>query len=339
MRVAVIGGGAFGTALGSHAAASGHETRLWVRRAELAREINTSHTNRDYLGETPLAASLRATADVGEATSGAELVILAVPSHTLRAQLAAMKIPEGAIVVCAAKGIESDTLKLIPEIIADFYRGPTAYVSGPSFALEVARGEPTSVVVASTDDPVARQVQSALSHGAFRCYRTPDVTGVEVGGALKNVYAIATGAAEGMGLGHNARAAIITRGLNEIALLGLALGAHPLTFAGLAGVGDLVLTCTGELSRNRRVGVELARGATLANVLGTRTVAEGVRTAKAAHALAERHHVEMPILRQVFRVLYQGAGVREALTELSQRDLKPEWPEDLHPLTTRAAKR
>lgn len=334
MRVAVVGGGAFGTALGSHAAASGHEVRLWVRREALAQEINAHHTNRDYLGETALAASLHATADIALALANAELVVLAVPSHTLRVQLELVAPQLGAAtLVCAVKGIESESLKLMPEVIGDFYRGPTAYLSGPSFALEVARGQPTSVVVASADDAVAQLVQRALSHGAFRCYRSKDVVGVEVAGALKNVYAIATGATEGMGLGHNARAAIITRGLNEMALLGLELGAHPLTFAGLAGVGDLVLTCTGELSRNRRVGVELAKGATLANVLGTRTVAEGVRTAKAAHALAEKHHVEMPILRQVYRVLYEGIGVREALSELSRRDLKPEWPDDLHPLT------
>lgn len=336
MRVAAIGGGAFGTALGSHAAASGHDVRLWVRRAELALEVNTRHTNRDYLGETALAHNLQATTEMGEALAGAELVLLAVPSHTLRAQLSllAPHLKE-AIVVCAAKGVESESLALMPEVIAAFHAGPTAYISGPSFALEVARGQPTSVVVASHQEAVAHTVQRALSHGAFRCYRTSDVVGVEIAGALKNVYAIATGAAEGMGLGHNARAAIVTRGLNEMALLGLALGANPLTFAGLAGVGDLVLTCTGELSRNRRVGLELARGATLANVLGTRTVAEGVRTAQAAHALAEKHHVEMPILRQVYRVLYQGLGVREALSELSRRDLKPEWPEELSPLGRR----
>ncbi len=305
---------------------------LWVRRAALAAQINRERQNPAYLPGIVLPREVRVTSTLSE-VSGAELVLLTMPSHTMRATMAALvpHLSGETLLVCAAKGIEIDTLKLMPEVIAEHWRGAAAYLSGPSFAVEVARGLPTSVVVAARDSNVALRVQEALSFAAFRCYTSRDVVGVEVGGALKNVYAIAAGAAEGLGLGHNAQAAMITRGLNEMALLGHALGAQPLTFAGLAGLGDLVLTCTGALSRNRGVGLALAQGKTRAQVDALHGVAEGVRTSQAAYALAERHHLDLPILRQVRRVLYEDVDVQVALAELSQRDLKPEWPDALAP--------
>jgi glycerol-3-phosphate dehydrogenase (NAD(P)+) len=266
--------------------------------------------------------------DVDEAIAGAELITLATPSHVLRpiARTAAKSIAEGTRVAVASKGIEQDTLALMTDVAAqEIPQSTVIALSGPSFAAEVIAQQPTAVVVASASEDAARFAQQTFSSIHFRAYTHTDVTGVEIGGALKNVMAVATGIAEGLGLGFNARAALITRGLAEMTRLGVRLGSEPATLAGLAGLGDLVLTCTGSLSRNRAVGVEVGRGASLEDVLaGRETVAEGVVTTRSAHALAAREGVEMPIVDAVKRVLFEGQPARDAIGELMARELRPE---------------
>ena len=328
MRCAVIGAGAWGTALANLLAENGHETILWAYEPEVADTIAERHENTRFLAGVTLHPALQATDELEEATAGAELIVFASPSHALRrvAQEAASGIAAGVPLVVATKGIEAERFALMTEVVAEEVPGhPVVALSGPSFALEVAQHLPTALVAACADLAVAQLVQHALSTSAFRVYTQRDVVGVELGGALKNVMAVATGIADGLALGYNARAALITRGLAEMTRLGVALGADPLTFAGLAGVGDLVLTCTGSLSRNRQVGLAIGEGATLAEVLAGRdTVAEGVATTASAHALATREGVEMPIVAAVHRVLFERQPARWALVELMTRDLKEE---------------
>ena len=328
MRCAVIGAGAWGTALANLLAENGHETILWAYEPEVADTIAERHENTRFLAGVALHPALHATDELEEATAGAELVVFASPSHALRrvAQEAASGIAAGVPLVVATKGIEAERFALMTDVVADEIPGhPVVALSGPSFALEVAQHLPTALVAACEDLAVAQLVQRTLSTSAFRVYTQRDVVGVELGGALKNVMAVATGIADGLALGYNARAALITRGLAEMTRLGVALGADPLTFAGLAGVGDLVLTCTGSLSRNRQVGLAIGEGATLAEVLAGRdTVAEGVATTASAHALAIREGVEMPIVAAVHRVLFERQPARWALVELMTRDLKEE---------------
>lgn len=328
-RVAVVGAGSWGTTLADLLAAKGHEVVLWAYEPEVAQDVNRRHRNDLFLPEAPLHASLTATNDVRSAVESAELVVSAVPSHVLRAVMreAAAAVREGVVVVSASKGLEADGYRRMTEVLAETLPQGTgvAALSGPTFAREVYERQPTAVTVASADAEVARTAQLALSAPHFRVYTNEDVVGVELGGALKNVIAIAAGILDGLELGHNARAALITRGLVEITRLGVALGAQPLTFAGLAGMGDLVLTATGHLSRNRSLGVALGQGQKLADVLARRlSVAEGVRTAQAAVALGDRVGVELPIAREVARVLFEDKAPRQAIGDLMERSLKSE---------------
>lgn len=327
-RCAVIGAGAWGTALADLLARNGHEVRMWAYEWDVVESINRSHQNRRFLPGSSLQDSIRAFNEVEGALEGAELVTLATPSHVLRtiSRTAASCVGEGVPVVVATKGIEEETLALMTDVAKEELPQSTVIaLSGPSFAVEVIAQQPTAVVVSSADPDAAVFAQQTFSSIHFRAYTHNDVTGVEIGGALKNVMAVATGIADGLGLGFNARAALITRGLAEMTRLGVKLGADASTLAGLAGLGDLVLTCTGALSRNRAVGVEVGRGATLENVLaGKETVAEGVVTTRSAHALAAREEVEMPIVHAVKRVLFEGQPARDAIGELMARELRPE---------------
>lgn len=328
MRCAVVGAGAWGTALADLLAGVGQETRLWALEPDVAESINRDHKNHRFLAGLPLAAGIHATNDLCDAVKGASFIVFATPSEHLRmiARQCAPFVDAGALVVVATKGIERDTLALMTTVVdAEVHARAVVGVSGPSFAAEVVARQPTAVVAASTDAEAAQIVQATLSSPSFRVYTHDDVTGVELGGALKNVMAVATGIVEGVGLGHNSRAALITRGLHEMTRLGVALGAKASTFAGLAGVGDLVLTCTGALSRNRALGIEIGRGATLAGALaGKETVAEGVITAVSARTLAARYRVDMPIVEMANRILFEGQTARDAVPELMARELRAE---------------
>ena len=330
-RAAVIGAGAWGTALADLLARKGVPTVLWSHEADVAEAISADAVNFRYLPDVRLSADLRATASMEEAVDGADWVLSVSPSHVVRQVMgrAAEHLSADAVVVSASKGIENDSLKSMDEVLADVLPGPAAeravYLSGPSFALEVAQGQPTAVTVASRSPEAAERAQELFQTPRFRVYTSSDVRGVELGGALKNVIAIAAGTAEGLGFGNNTRAALITRGLAEITRLGVAAGASPLTFAGLAGMGDLILTCTGALSRNRSVGFELGKGRTLDDILaGMTAVAEGVRTARSARDLARKMGIEMPIVEAVHAILFDGLSAREAVESLILREPKPE---------------
>ncbi|MCC6319557.1 MAG: NAD(P)-dependent glycerol-3-phosphate dehydrogenase [Gemmatimonadaceae bacterium] len=328
MRCAVVGGGAWGTALAHVFGQRGHEVTLWAREADVVEHVNAIHANPRFLPGARLCDAVKANGDLGAAVATAECVVFAAPSHVLRpvARAASAAISTRATLVVATKGIERGSLGLMTDVVEqEVPNRPVVALSGPSFALEVAEGQPTAIVAASRSDEASQLVQQAIGTGTVRVYTNDDVTGVELGGALKNVMAVATGIAEGVGLGLNSRAALITRGLAEMTRLGVALGARADTFAGLAGMGDLVLTCTGALSRNRAVGIEVGRGRQLAEVLaGKESVAEGVVTAESTLALAERHAVEMPIAHAVARVLFEGCPPRDAIAELMGRELRPE---------------
>jgi glycerol-3-phosphate dehydrogenase (NAD(P)+) len=305
---------------------AGLPVRIWILEPEVVAAVNERHENPVYLPGVELPASLRATSRLDEALTDAEAVFVVVPSEFCRGiyRQAGPLAPAGATFVSATKGLEIDTLRRMTEVAAAEAPGhPLAVLSGPSFALEVAKGLPTAVVVASADHLVAEGVQRPLATRAFRVYSSEDVVGVELAGALKNVIAIAAGIVDGLGYGHNIVAALITRGLVEISRLATALGAKPDTLAGLAGLGDLVLTCTGALSRNRTVGQRLGRGVPLAEAAAG-IHPEGVRTTLAACSLAERKGVEMPIARQMKAVLHEGKPPREAVDELMLRSLKRE---------------
>jgi glycerol-3-phosphate dehydrogenase (NAD(P)+) len=302
--------------------------RLWAFETDVVESINSKHENLRFLRGHPLSSSVKAMGDVQRAVEGAELVTLATPSHVLRRIIksASSSLPRSAPLVVATKGIEKGTLCLMTEVAEQEISGATVVaISGPSFAVEVVGCQPTAVVVASTSSEAAGIAQRAFSSPYFRTYTHSDVIGVELGGALKNVMAVATGIAQGLGLGFNAQAALVTRGLAEMTRLGTALGAEPGTFAGLAGLGDLVLTCTGSLSRNRTVGIEIGKGRKLEDVLKDReTVAEGVVTAQSARELAAREGVEMPIVDTVNRVLFEGQSARSAIAALMTRELRAE---------------
>lgn len=326
--IGVIGAGAWGTALADLLARSGHDVTLWAYETDVVASINDTHVNTRFLAGIDLDPRLRATNDVGEAAANAEIVVFAAPSHVLRpvARSAAGHIPRGAALVVATKGIEAESFALMTDVVEKEVAGrPVVALSGPSFAAEVAQRQPTAIVAASRNPVHAALVQTAFSSPVFRVYTHDDVAGVELGGALKNVMAIAVGIADGVGLGYNTRAALITRGLAEITRLGVPLGANPATFAGLAGMGDLVLTCTGPLSRNRTLGVEVGKGRTLDEALaGRETVAEGVATARNALALAERQGVSMPIVAAVNGILFDGVAARDAIQTLMTRELRGE---------------
>jgi len=326
--VAVLGAGGWGTTLADLLARRGHEVRLWAYEAEVVAAVNTRHENPVFLPGCSLAATLTATSDALAAARGAGVVLTVAPSHVLRRVVEAARpgIEPDALLVSATKGIEPTSLKLMSEVLEEVLPGhPVTALSGPSFALEVFQGQPTAVVAAARQESTARDVQAVFATPTFRVYTNTDVVGVELAGALKNVIAIAAGILEGLGLGNNPRAALITRGLAEMTRLGVAMGADPLTFAGLAGMGDLILTTTGALSRNRALGVALAQGQTLAEYTAAhRTVAEGVNTAQAAMALASRVGTELPICGQVAAILFQDKPPKQALVDLMERTLKSE---------------
>jgi glycerol-3-phosphate dehydrogenase (NAD(P)+) len=330
VRVAVLGAGSFGTCLAILCSRQ-HDVSLWARDPALAASINQDRKNPRYLKDAEVPPRVRATADLGEALEGCDIVICAVPSQGVRTVMgeAAAGMAPGAIVVSTIKGIEPGTCFLMHQVLEDVLppdRHPRIVcLSGPSFAREVAAGKPTVVTIACREEAHAVAVRDALSSPWFRCYSSTDVVGVELGGALKNVIALAVGTSDGLGLGQNSRAALMTRGLAEITRLGVRLGANPLTFLGLSGMGDLVLTCTGDLSRNRSVGLELGRGRRLEEILaGMSEVAEGVRTTHAACELAERVGVELPIAQMVREVLNGTLAPRAAVERLMTRELKSE---------------
>ncbi|MGE5092054.1 MAG: NAD(P)H-dependent glycerol-3-phosphate dehydrogenase [Bacillota bacterium] len=327
-RIAVLGAGSWGTTLADLLARKGHAVGIWAYEPDVVTAINERHENPLFLPDAPLAPSLTAVADAARAVAGAELVLFAVPSHAATKVLATVRdsFAPGAPLVSATKGIEPKELILMSQLAGRLAPSvPFAALSGPSFAREVYEGQPTAVVAASRDAATAELVQTVFSTRRFRVYSNQDVTGVELAGSLKNVIAIAAGMLEGLGLGHNPRAALITRGLAEIARLGRAMGADPLTFAGLAGMGDLILTTTGSLSRNRALGVALAQGQSLEEYQAAhRSVAEGAGTSRAAAALAARMNVEMPITANVCAILFEGKPPRESVSELMERDLKAE---------------
>ena len=328
-RIAVVGAGSWGTTLANLLCGRGYEVTLWAFEPEVADEINRRHRNDLFLPDAPLLPSLAATTDLGAAVAGAALVVSAAPSHVVRQVMAgaAPRLAPGVVVLSASKGLERDTHKRMTEVLAEVLPRGTALaaLSGPTFAREVYERMPTAAVVASADAGSARRAQEAVCAPYFRLYTNDDVVGVELAGALKNVVAIAAGILDGLGMGNNTRAALITRGLAEITRLGVALGAKPATFAGLAGMGDLLMTATGPLSRNRSLGVEVGQGKALEEVLARRlSVAEGVGTARAAVDLAAKTGVELPIAREVASVLFEHKPVRQAIGELMERSLKSE---------------
>jgi len=330
-RIAVIGAGSWGTALAIVAARNQHTVKLWARDPDVASQINGTRRNPFYLSEFDLPQNIQATTSLEDAIDGAHFAILVVPSHAMREIVDRLRprLRRELVLVSAAKGVENSTLMRMEEVIADVLRESFIphYValSGPSFAIEVAKGDPTAIVAASSNRESSELVQHSLSSNLFRIYTNTDVVGVELGGAVKNIVALAAGIVRGLGFGTNAVAAVITRGLAEMTRLALAQGARVETMAGLAGLGDLVLTCTGELSRNRHVGVELGRGRKLADILGEmREVAEGVKSTKSIYELGQQLGIEMPITANVHALLYNDKPALDAANELMGRPLKKE---------------
>ena len=330
-KIGIIGAGAWGTALAKHLAEKGLEIRLWAYEPDIVSAINTIHENPVFLKGASLPPSLVASSSLAEVVAGSQGILFAVPSHIARSVLRNLApcLSNPLPLVCATKGIEEHSAKLMTHVMEDelppaMHRS-LMVLSGPSFASELSAGQPTAVCLAGPDEQLVRLFQHASMTPAFRVYADTDMIGVQLGGALKNVMALAAGVIDGLELGLNARAALITRGLAEIIRLGVAMGADPRTFYGLSGVGDLVLTCTGSLSRNHSVGVRLGRGEPLGTILaGMQAVAEGVRTARAALMLAHRHQVAMPIIQEINAVLYEHKSCRQAVSDLMQRDAKPE---------------
>jgi glycerol-3-phosphate dehydrogenase (NAD(P)+) len=330
-RIAVIGGGSWGTALANRLAANGHDVCLWAFEPELVREINGEHTNSLFLPGIPLHPALTCSGSLQETVSGRAMVLLVTPVQVMRGVLKQLAghIEPGAIIANASKGIELETLQTVSRICRELLPAELTdrfvALSGPTFAREVAQELPSLIVAASRDESAARRIQAAFSCSCLRVYTNPDVIGVELGGAVKNVIAIAAGICDGLGFGHNARAALITRGLAEMNRLGQAMGAEAATFSGLAGMGDLVLTCTGDLSRNRTVGFKLGQGMSLADILAEmRMVAEGVKSAESVYNLARKLGVEMPIVEKTYQILHENMPARQAVTELMARGLKAE---------------
>jgi len=329
VKVAVIGGGAWGTALADLLARKGEQVTLWAREPEVVESVNQRHMNDLFLPGAPLAPTLAAARDIASVVRDAEVIVSAAPSHAVRPVMTqvARSITRTPLIVSASKGLDPDKLERPSAVLVEVLPAgtPIAVLSGPSFALEVYQRQPTAVVAAAADHAVAERAQRLFSTPHFRVYSHTDVIGVELGGALKNVIALAAGILEGLGLGFNTRAALITRGLAEITRLGVALGAQPMTFAGLAGLGDLILTATGALSRNRGLGVALGQGQSVAQALAkTQAVVEGVNTARTAVALGERHGVDLPISREVANVLFKSKSPKQAVSDLMERELKAE---------------
>jgi len=330
-RRAVVGAGSWGTALADVLARNGHDTVLWVYEQDLASEMLATHVNAVYLPGIQLHPALNCTSSLPEALTDRTMILMVTPVQVMRSvlTLAAPHIGPQALIVNASKGIELDTLKTVSQVLAELLGEDLLerYValSGPTFAREIANGLPSLIVAASRNEECSQRVQAVVSNATLRVYTNNDVTGVELGGAVKNVIAIAAGICDGLGFGNNARAALITRGLAEMNRLGQAMGAQPATFAGLAGMGDLVLTCTGDLSRNRTVGFKLGQGMRLAEIMAEmRMVAEGVKSAEAVYRLALRLGVDMPIVENVHRILHEDKPARQAVSELMARGLKAE---------------
>jgi glycerol-3-phosphate dehydrogenase (NAD(P)+) len=330
MEIAVLGAGAFGTVWAKVLAERGHAVTLWVRGGDAAAQISVDRES-PYLPGVVLPPSIHVTPDLAGAVSGKQMVLGVTPSHAVRQVFtaAAPWLARDVVVANASKGIEQGTLATVDHIYRDVLLPAVsrraAFLSGPTFAKELAQGLPAAIVVASHDPASGEAVQEAFSIPTLRVYTTDDVVGIELGGSLKNVIAIGAGISDGLGFGHNTRALLMTRGLNEIARLGVKMGANPLTFAGLAGMGDLVLTCTGDLSRNRHVGIQLGRGHAIEEILGEMSaVAEGVKTARSAHDLGLRHEVDLPIIDAIYSVLYEGKTPRDAVAELLRREAKQE---------------
>lgn len=329
-KIAVIGGGSWGTALANLLAEKGFDTLMWVYEKDLVSDINNSHENTLFLKGHKLSKNLKASNDFEEVLKDRKFILNVVPSHAVRTVFKNCKelIEEGSIIVSASKGMEQETNLTVSQILSDVLKEVDynfAVLSGPTFAKDVVAGKPTALTVASSAESVAIKVQDAFTTEKFRVYRNNDVIGVELGGVLKNVIAIASGISDGLELGYNARAALITRGLHEVSKLGEALGANHETFFGLSGMGDLVLTCTGALSRNYTVGTKLGQGKTLDEILEEmHMVAEGVKTTKAVIALAKEHNIDMPISETVFEILYEGKAPIEAVKELLGRTLTNE---------------
>jgi len=330
-QIGVIGGGAWGTALAILLADKGHDVTLWMYEHDLAAETSRTRENRVYLPGFTLPATLKVTSSLETAVADKPVVLSVVPSHTVRS-VAKQLIPyllKNVIIISASKGIEIDTGMPLSEVFRDvlpkeFHRN-LCFLSGPSFAKEVAQKMPTAVALASYEPDIGIRAQNILSNDYFRVYTNPDVMGVELAGSLKNIVAIAAGVLEGMGYGYNTKAALLTRGLTEMARLGVAMGGSLSTFSGLAGMGDLVLTCTGGLSRNRALGVRLGKGESLDAIMsGMKTVAEGVKTTKAAHELAKKHRIDMPIIDEVYQLLYENKDPKRAIRDLMTRELKGE---------------
>lgn len=330
MKISIIGAGSFGSAMAVAASRGGNDVMLWAHDGAVAATIRDTHTNPLYLPNVTFTPNVHATNDLAEAAAFSDTIFMITPSHHYRRVLGelANTIDRRVSVISGTKGIEIETLERMSEITESVLGERLqafAVLSGPTFAAEVAKGDPTAAVIASKNIDFAQEAQQCLSGPTFRLYFSSDIVGVELSGSLKNVIAIASGVLEGLGLGSNTTAALITRGLHEMTRLGVALGGKLETFAGLAGMGDLVLTCTGSLSRNRTVGVQLGRGKTLTEILDeSRRVAEGVRTSKSARQLAERHLIEMPITTEMFRVLYENEEPRSAIQRLMTRALKAE---------------
>jgi len=331
MTLGVIGAGSWGTSLANLLAKKGHNVELWAYENDLVERMQTTHINDLYLPGIELSENLTFSNNLSQVASH-QYLLLVPPSQIMRFLLtqAIDSIREDALIISASKGIENDTLLPMSDVLkqllpAQIYQH-SAYISGPTFAREVALEQPSAVVVAAQKNEVAEQVQEIFNTDYFRVYTNSDVVGIEIGGALKNVIALAAGVCDGLGYGYNTRAALITRGLAEMKRIGLAMGAQGDTFAGLAGMGDLVLTCTGDLSRNRSVGYELGKGRKLAEILADMTmVAEGVKTSLSSYQLAEKLGVEVPIISQMYAILYQDKDPRLAVTELMQRELKSEY--------------
>ncbi|HEV8587145.1 MAG TPA: NAD(P)H-dependent glycerol-3-phosphate dehydrogenase [Methylomirabilota bacterium] len=319
--IAVVGAGSWGTALTIHLARTGAPVRLWARELEVVEGIRARRRNPIYLSEMDVPPGVEVTGDVAAAVAGAEVIVMVVPSEFFAATLVGVPPVHGAVIVSATKGFDPVRHARMTELVRErFPNTPVAALSGPTFAREVAAGTPTAAVIAAPDDALTARLQGTLGARAFRLYANRDIVGVEAGGALKNVVALATGLSDGLGLGENARAALITRGLAEITRLAVALGGEPATLAGLAGMGDLVLTATGSLSRNRALGMARARGDSLSTAAGkTLMVAEGVPTVRSALALAKRHDVTLPICAEVAAVLFEGKPAAEALASLLGR--------------------
>lgn len=329
MSIGIIGAGGWGTALAVLLCRKHEDVVLWCHSEETFARIEETRENSTYLPSVKLPDRLRVTPSLEVTASGRDLLICVTPSHVLREVMtnAAPFVTPKTIMACGSKGIEESTLMTMGDVLAEVVGHPRrhAFLSGPTFALEVAQGRPAAITVASTDPDVAREVQGSLGSPEFRVYSSTDMVGVQMGGVIKNVIAIAAGVSDGLELGHNARAALITRGLAEMTRLAVKMGADPVTLAGLPGLGDLVLTCTGQLSRNRKVGFELGQGRRLADIVtGTRMVAEGVRNTRTVHLLAQRHGVEMPIVEQMYRVLYEDKAPLQAVRDLMGRTQRAE---------------